>query len=72
MEGHQKTQPEQYKASSPITYVEHVKAPVYIIQGRSDSRTTARPIEMYEEKMKALKKDVHVHWFENWAHGFFC
>ena len=63
-EGTPATQPERYKASSPITYAEQVKAPVYIIQRRSDSRTPARPVEMYEEKMKAMKKDIHVHWFE--------
>jgi dipeptidyl aminopeptidase/acylaminoacyl peptidase len=56
--------PEQYAASSPITYVENVKAPILIIQGRNDTRTPARSIEMYEEKMKALGKSIEVHWFE--------
>lgn len=56
--------PEQYAASSPITYVENVKAPVLIIQGRHDTRTPARPIEMYEEKMKSLGKPIEVHWFD--------
>ncbi len=71
-EGTPETQPERYKASSPISYVEQVKAPIYIIQGRSDSRTPARPIEMYEEKMKALGKDIHVHWFETGHMGPFA
>lgn len=56
--------PEQYRISSPITYAENVKAPVLIIQGRHDTRTPARPIEMYEQKLKALGKSVEVHWFD--------
>ncbi len=55
--------PEQYRLSSPITYAEHVKAPVLIIQGRHDTRTPARPIEVYEQTLKALGKSVEVHWF---------
>ena len=56
--------PETYRRSSPITYAENVKAPVLIIQGRNDSRTPARPIEVYEQKLKTLGKPVEVHWFE--------
>ena len=57
--------PDQYRRSSPITYAENVRAPVLIIQGRNDTRTPARPIEMYEKKMKALGKKIEVHWFES-------
>lgn len=56
--------PEQYAASSPITYAENVQAPVLIIQGRNDTRTPARPVEHYEAKMRALSKDIEVIWFE--------
>ncbi len=56
--------PEQYRISSPITYAEHVKAPVLIIQGRHDTCTPARPIEVYEQTLKALGKSVEVHWFD--------
>lgn len=56
--------PERYRTSSPITYVEQVRAPVLIIQGRHDTRTPARPIELYEAKMKALGKPIEVVWFE--------
>ncbi len=64
--------PEQYAASSPITYVENVKAPVLIIQGRNDTRTPARPIEMFEEKMKSLGKSIEVHWFDAGHAGSFA
>jgi dipeptidyl aminopeptidase/acylaminoacyl peptidase len=56
--------PEQYRISSPITYAENVKAPILIIQGRNDTRTPARPIEVYEQKLRASGKPVEVHWFE--------
>lgn len=56
--------PEQYRISSPITYAENLKAPILIIQGRNDTRTPARPIEVYEQKLKALGKPIEVHWFE--------
>lgn len=50
--------------SSPITYSEQLKAPVLIIQGRNDTRTPARPIQVYEQKLKELGKPIEVHWFE--------
>ena len=56
--------PEQYRISSPITYAENVKAPILIIQGRNDTRTPARPIKVYEQKLEDLGKPVEVHWFE--------
>jgi pimeloyl-ACP methyl ester carboxylesterase len=60
--------PEKYAASSPIMYAEKVKAPVLIMQGRNDTRTPPRSIEMYEAKMKSLGKDIEVHWFDA-GHG---
>lgn len=54
----------QNAAGSPITYAEQVEAPVLIIQGRNDSRTPARPVEMYEERLKQLGKRIEIHWFE--------
>jgi dipeptidyl aminopeptidase/acylaminoacyl peptidase len=56
--------PEQYAKSSPATYAENVKAPILIIQGHNDTRTPSRPIEVYEEKMKSLGKQIKVHWFD--------
>ncbi len=56
--------PEQYAASSPITYAERVAAPVLIIQGRNDTRCPPRQVEIFEQKMKSLDKAVEVHWFE--------
>ncbi len=57
-------QPDRYARSSPLTYADDVAAPVLIIQGRHDTRTPARPVEMYEARLKALGKPVELHWFE--------
>lgn len=64
--------PEVYAAASPITYAEQVRAPVLIMQGRNDTRTPARPIEMYEAKLKALGKPVEVVWFDAGHLGAFA
>ncbi|GCE15798.1 S9 family peptidase [Tengunoibacter tsumagoiensis] len=68
MGGTPQEKPEQYAASSPVAYVESVAAPVLIIQGRNDSRSTPRQIEIYEMQMKALGKQIEVHWFDE-GHG---
>ncbi len=64
--------PEQYARSSPITYAGRVRAPVLIIQGRNDLRTPARPIEVYEARMRALGKRIEVHWFDAGHMGSFA
>jgi dipeptidyl aminopeptidase/acylaminoacyl peptidase len=60
--------PDEYTASSPITYAEHVAASVLILQGRNDTRTTARQMERYEAKMRSLGKSIEVEWFDA-GHG---
>jgi dipeptidyl aminopeptidase/acylaminoacyl peptidase len=60
--------PEQYARSSPITYAERVRAPVLVIQGRNDTRCPARPMELYEARLKALGKQIEVAWFDA-GHG---
>jgi dipeptidyl aminopeptidase/acylaminoacyl peptidase len=37
---------------------------VLIIQGRNDTRTPSRPVEVYEQKLKALGKSIEVHWYD--------
>lgn len=60
--------PQVYAKSSPITYADQVAAPVLVIQGRNDTRCPARPMEMYEQKMRALGNDIEVVWFDS-GHG---
>jgi dipeptidyl aminopeptidase/acylaminoacyl peptidase len=56
--------PEQYRISSPITYAEHVRAPLLMIQGRHDTRTPARQLEAYIEKLQSLGKPVEAYWYD--------
>lgn len=60
--------PEQHRASSPITYAEDIAAPLLVIQGSNDTRCPARQMRVYEEKLRELGKDIHVHWFDA-GHG---
>ena len=66
--GSPEEKPAQYVASSPITYAEQVRKPLLVIQGFNDTRTTARQMEQYEAKMKALGKEIEVEWFDA-GHG---
>ena len=65
-------QPERYRASSPVSYAEAVRAPLLIVQGANDTRTPARPIRQYEEKMRALGKEIEVIWFDSGHIGAFA
>ncbi|HLB28206.1 MAG TPA: prolyl oligopeptidase family serine peptidase, partial [Dehalococcoidales bacterium] len=56
--------PDQYLKSSPISYIENVKAPVLIIQGRNDTRTPAHPVETYQARLEALGRPAELHWFD--------
>ena len=60
--------PEATRKSSPITYAEQVQAPILVIQGENDTRTPARQLRVYEEKLKSLGKQIEVHWFSA-GHG---
>jgi Tol biopolymer transport system component/dienelactone hydrolase len=61
----------QYEKSSPIRYVENLKAPLLIIQGRNDTRDPPRQVELYEARAMELGKAVEVHWFDTGHAGSF-
>lgn len=60
--------PEAHKKSSPITYAADVQAPILVIQGSNDTRCPARQMQVYEDTLNKLGKEIHVHWFEA-GHG---
>jgi dipeptidyl aminopeptidase/acylaminoacyl peptidase len=60
--------PDLYASASPITYAGRVAAPALVIQGRNDTRCPARPMELYEARMRTLGKPIEVEWFEA-GHG---
>ncbi|ATL29310.1 prolyl oligopeptidase family serine peptidase [Streptomyces formicae] len=45
--------PERFAASSPLTYVDEVKAPVYISAGVNDPRCPIRQVENYVDRLAA-------------------
>jgi dienelactone hydrolase len=55
---------EAYRAGSPLTYVDDVRAPVLIIQGRNDTRTPARPVEVYVQRLRDRGHPVEIDWFD--------
>jgi dipeptidyl aminopeptidase/acylaminoacyl peptidase len=68
MGGTPEEKPEQYAASSPITYAARVTAPLLVIQGRNDMRSPPRQMEQYAEKMRSLGKPFEIDWFDA-GHG---
>jgi dipeptidyl aminopeptidase/acylaminoacyl peptidase len=68
MGGTPEEKPEQYAASSPITYAEQVAAPLLVIQGRNDLRCPPRQMERYAQKMQSLGKPFEIDWFDA-GHG---
>jgi len=68
MGGTPEEKPDQYVASSPITYAAQVTAPLLVIQGRKDLRCPPRQMERYAEKMHSLGKPFEIDWFDA-GHG---
>lgn len=60
--------PERWRDSSPLTYVEQVRAPVYISAGVNDPRCPIRQIENYVERLDQLGK-VHEVYRYDAGHG---
>jgi dipeptidyl aminopeptidase/acylaminoacyl peptidase len=50
--------PEQYAERSPVTYVEHVAAPVLLVAGEHDSACPIRQVRHYAERLRASGGDV--------------
>jgi acetyl esterase/lipase len=60
--------PELYRASSPLTYVERVKAPVLILAGENDPRCPIRQIDNYLARLAELGKPHEVYRYDA-GHG---
>ncbi|MFD9907381.1 S9 family peptidase [Streptomyces sp. NPDC059063] len=60
--------PERFEASSPLTYVDAVKAPVYISAGVNDPRCPIRQVENYVDRLKA-REAVHEVYRYDAGHG---
>jgi dipeptidyl aminopeptidase/acylaminoacyl peptidase len=60
--------PDRYEASSPLTYVDQVTAPVYISAGTNDPRCPIRQIDNYVERLRQLDKPHEVYRYDA-GHG---
>ena len=60
--------PERFEASSPLTYVDAVRAPVYISAGVNDPRCPIRQVENYVERL-AARDAVHEVYRYDAGHG---
>ncbi|GHA31298.1 peptide hydrolase [Streptomyces tauricus] len=60
--------PERFEASSPLTYVDAVKAPVYISAGVNDPRCPIRQVENYVTRLAARDADHEVYRYDA-GHG---
>ncbi|HZB31019.1 MAG TPA: prolyl oligopeptidase family serine peptidase [Streptosporangiaceae bacterium] len=60
--------PERYQASSPITYVERVTAPVLILAGENDPRCPIRQIDNYLARLAELGKSYEIYRYDA-GHG---
>ncbi|GAA0372569.1 prolyl oligopeptidase family serine peptidase [Streptomyces blastmyceticus] len=60
--------PERYAASSPLTYVDEVRAPVYISAGMNDPRCPIRQIENYVDRLKDRAHPLEVYRYDA-GHG---
>ncbi|MGD9486006.1 prolyl oligopeptidase family serine peptidase [Streptomyces sp. TRM70308] len=60
--------PERYAASSPLTYVDRVRAPVYIAAGVNDPRCPIRQVENYVDRL-AARRHPHAVYRYDAGHG---
>ncbi|MHC5903566.1 S9 family peptidase [Streptomyces sp. S6] len=60
--------PERYEASSPLTYVDRVTAPVYISAGVNDPRCPIRQVDNYVQRLEA-RGAVHEVYRYDAGHG---
>ncbi|MFI6740253.1 S9 family peptidase [Nonomuraea sp. NPDC050451] len=56
--------PEQYAASSPITYVDQVKSPLLILAGENDTRCPLRQIEKYVAKLAEHGREHELYMYD--------
>lgn len=60
--------PDRYRDSSPITYVDRVRAPVLILAGENDPRCPIRQIDNYLAAMRALGRECEEYRYDS-GHG---
>ncbi|MBV9574882.1 MAG: S9 family peptidase, partial [Acidobacteriales bacterium] len=59
-----------YEASSPIAYIQNVKAPLLVLQGDNDPRVPKEEAVQVVDLLKKGGKTVGAHYYPNEGHGF--
>ena len=60
-----------YAASSPVTYLKDLTAPLLVLQGEKDARVTKDQAEKVIDGLKANGRTVESHFYPDEGHGFF-
>lgn len=68
--GSPETHPEVYDRTSPLTYLDHVKAPLLVLQGENDLRVPAYEAEQVVEYLQKAGKRVDSKIYAEEGHGF--
>lgn len=63
--GSPKTNYEQYIKSSPVTYLQDIKAPILLLHGKNDVRCPPRQIKNFVNLMHKAKKKIEVVWYSS-------
>jgi dipeptidyl aminopeptidase/acylaminoacyl peptidase len=56
--------PTPWEVASPISYVEHVRAPAWLNQGAFDTRTPPEQAQRYADSLREHGGDVVLDWFQ--------
>ena len=48
--------PDSYQRSNPLTYVEQVRVPMFMLVGQNDPRCPSRSVDVYEKRLRELGK----------------
>jgi acetyl esterase/lipase len=56
--------PTPWRVASPISYVEHVRAPAWLNQGAFDTRTPPEQAQRYADSLREKGGDVVLDWFQ--------
>ena len=63
--------PKVYDASSPLTYIQAVKAPLLVLQGENDIRVPVGQARQVAEALKARGNTVDAVYYPDEGHGFY-
>jgi dipeptidyl aminopeptidase/acylaminoacyl peptidase len=66
--GSPEERPDAFRAASPLTYVDAVRAPVLVLAGENDPRCPIRQVDNYLDALEARGADYAVTWFDA-GHG---